>query len=1416
MRRFVAAAAAASAPTGVLVAARPMSKTSSILEKSSRLLDGYEPSEAHVGKLGDSGDMFYDPYNEKNMRLEAQDGQQPLVTGGDLGDNVKPRAPPTLQDIEEEKSMIDQDYEMGKVRYGGEVPKAADDPHDDRAPFEFYGEEDMEKMFEKDPEMARKFGMSPDLKDEMPVDDWLRLQQEIRRDDRAAKARGRYSKDNPKIDKEELLKLTEEVEQANADGFASPDPKVAASADIQFVMGQRQELLDRLWNVTVHDPFSPEAIERFGRPWTREEWKAEERRVAELRSEKRKIKRQQYLEQYDLNGDGKLDSTGSPIDDDGGTGVSLIGQDLNKNVEDVGASGVPNAALDGVDENLQRHWMKKPLNAEVAAQRKLRHRNIANPRYVFQEKLMGMSKGIEAAEMAQDRVKVSQQEALAEDSDDLDSEGERSADSPAGAADNKENEQETAKDVPEDGKKPTAGLATMTQEEYYAWTAEKEKHHPELEAPTLSAMRLATHVEQKHHMEVDIYEDPRTVPAEVYGGIIQRNMRGAPILDKTFDLSSRPLYGGGGLTPMNRAVASFRDEIAAGLEERFELEFDDIFNEGLFETAVPPARNATSGGVAVDANGEIKAAPAASGSESKTNATGVALLEKVSQQDLDQIVADTTLAQLLTKFPALINDVSTGKASPLHMAAMTPHGQYAVPFLIRHGADVEALDYTLFTPLARMAAYNRVYGLMALLEAGAHFRGVQGHPGNPASMNGDVVAIESDEALDADARRANMTKEDWLGTLLSGEPLNTGLDSPSKDGIVTGPYGPVAHTGVFDQQGSMGIPDAQAAMRVGMNDPYTEELGFHERDTLQNNLRSGQGEVDSDWDDQDDRPKYCFSGHEMPDGSCIRPIDRKESAERELPPPPLALAFQTASKGTIWGLRRWHSATVGGIKMQRVAGGLPEQPDLVPEYQVDKDYPLTSGRDDPYRWKDPKDIPYEEDFEPSPVVWKNGRRIQYNLDGTETELDPPPKDLTPEHVDDHTKRTRWMLPYPKLSYVNSKWNYWKLEPKQRRPIAFLPTNIARIRIFTPGFVPEIGLPVLRDVSRGPRMGKPIGGRLGLKEQATLGLGILQANTTDDPASFSRVFDVESTTKELLVRMNQTNEHFLVDKIEEEGQNRTDHYAREREHFMIRGGIEVGDQDYSDPKLALVNVIGSGSLPTDTPDSTTENVDYTEYFADTTDGVNADLASIVGDFVPRPPEEFPLGLHVHARREGLARFEAEVGWLRDSGGALDQDLDHNTDPRNTWFEKERTPQEIEMQRQTGKRKIQPYMYYNRIDGNWWIHCASGEPCWKAVGPPHAPPANGWELILLETKLLEWNAEWLLFQIDQKMMHFPQPRLASFRKAATTATEVPKPPLGSELAKQADSVLDGVLPAPWEQRLSTVREYRSLLGRRPGDG
>ena len=78
-----------------------------------------------------------------------------------------------------------------------------------------------------------------------------------------------------------------------------------------------------------------------------------------------------------------------------------------------------------------------------------------------------------------------------------------------------------------------------------------------------------------------------------------------------------------------------------------------------------------------------------------------------------------TVIALLKSHPNMVNEVSTGGASPLHTAGMSKKGQLVTQTLIDYGGDINAVDTYGYKPLHRMASNNLKIGAEALLKAGA-------------------------------------------------------------------------------------------------------------------------------------------------------------------------------------------------------------------------------------------------------------------------------------------------------------------------------------------------------------------------------------------------------------------------------------------------------------------------------------------------------------------------------------------------------------------------------------------------------------------------------------------------------------------------------------------------------------------------
>jgi len=89
---------------------------------------------------------------------------------------------------------------------------------------------------------------------------------------------------------------------------------------------------------------------------------------------------------------------------------------------------------------------------------------------------------------------------------------------------------------------------------------------------------------------------------------------------------------------------------------------------------------------------------------------------------------------LLDKYPDLVNDVTTGGATPLHMCGMSKRGEQQTALLISRGGDIEAVDTYGYRPLHRMASNNLAIGAQALLDAGANATVMAGDRSTPMDI----------------------------------------------------------------------------------------------------------------------------------------------------------------------------------------------------------------------------------------------------------------------------------------------------------------------------------------------------------------------------------------------------------------------------------------------------------------------------------------------------------------------------------------------------------------------------------------------------------------------------------------------------------------------------------------------------------
>mmetsp|Transcript_31105 Transcript_31105/g.51376 ORF Transcript_31105/g.51376 Transcript_31105/m.51376 type:complete len:212 (-) Transcript_31105:62-697(-) len=74
--------------------------------------------------------------------------------------------------------------------------------------------------------------------------------------------------------------------------------------------------------------------------------------------------------------------------------------------------------------------------------------------------------------------------------------------------------------------------------------------------------------------------------------------------------------------------------------------------------------------------------------------------------------------KLVSDFPELKEEVSTGGARPLHMCGMSRQGQESAQILIDAGADIYARDTYGYTALHRMGSNDLAIGGEALVKAG--------------------------------------------------------------------------------------------------------------------------------------------------------------------------------------------------------------------------------------------------------------------------------------------------------------------------------------------------------------------------------------------------------------------------------------------------------------------------------------------------------------------------------------------------------------------------------------------------------------------------------------------------------------------------------------------------------------------------
>lgn len=101
------------------------------------------------------------------------------------------------------------------------------------------------------------------------------------------------------------------------------------------------------------------------------------------------------------------------------------------------------------------------------------------------------------------------------------------------------------------------------------------------------------------------------------------------------------------------------------------------------------------------------------------------------------------VTELLNDYPQLIEEVSTGGATPLHVCGMSERGQHCTRILVDAGANIHALDSYNYNALHRIASNDLEIGAQVLVIAGVDPNGkVEGADSTPIEIARRQRAIE--------------------------------------------------------------------------------------------------------------------------------------------------------------------------------------------------------------------------------------------------------------------------------------------------------------------------------------------------------------------------------------------------------------------------------------------------------------------------------------------------------------------------------------------------------------------------------------------------------------------------------------------------------------------------------------------------